>query len=88
MGNSLQDQLLKTGLATYWSRSRNCLWTKGLTSGDTLKIQEIRINCEQNSLVYLVEMQGAGACHVKNDNGKAYPTCYYRKIEGDRLSFI
>jgi phosphoribosyl-AMP cyclohydrolase len=54
----------KTGLATFWSKSRNELWTKGLTSGDTLKIVEIRADCDRDAILYLVEPQGdGGACH-------------------------
>ena len=49
------EETLKSGYATYWSRSRNELWKKGKTSGDMLKITEIRINCEQNSLLFLVK---------------------------------
>ena len=49
---------IETGSATFWSTSRNRLWVKGETSGDTLKIVDIRVNCEQNSLVYLVRPQG------------------------------
>ena len=45
------DETRKSGYATYWSRSRKELWKKGLTSGDMLKVEEIRINCEQNSLL-------------------------------------
>ena len=74
------DETRRSGYATYWSRSRNELWKKGLTSGDMLKIDEIRINCEQNSLLYLVTPQGKGACHAKKDNGLPYSSCYYRKI--------
>lgn len=48
------EETVKSGYATYWSRSRKELWKKGMTSGDLLKIEEIRINCEQNSLLYLV----------------------------------
>ena len=77
------DETRKSGFATYWSRSRNELWKKGLTSGDMLKIEEIRINCEQNSLLYLVTPQGKGACHAKKDNGDAHVSCYYRKINED-----
>ena len=74
------EETLRSGYATYWSRSRNELWKKGLTSGDMLKIEEIRINCEQNSLLYLVTPQGKGACHAKKENGMPYSSCYYRKI--------
>ena len=73
----------RSGYATYWSRSRNELWKKGLTSGDMLKVEEIRINCEQNSLLYLVTPQGKGACHAKRPDGLPYSSCYYRRIELD-----
>jgi len=55
------DRTLKTGTATFWSTSRNELWIKGATSGDTLQIVDIRVNCEQNSLLYLVRMLGAAS---------------------------
>ena len=77
------DETRRSGYATYWSRSRNELWKKGLTSGDMLKIDEIRINCEQNSLLYLVTPQGKGACHAKNENKMPYFSCFYRKINTD-----
>jgi phosphoribosyl-AMP cyclohydrolase len=74
------DETRRSGYATYWSRSRNELWKKGLTSGDMLQVEEIRINCEQNSLVYLVTPQGKGACHAKQPDGLPYKSCYYRRI--------
>ncbi len=77
------DETRKSGYATYWSRSRNELWKKGLTSGDLLKIVEIRINCEQNSLLYLVTPEGKGACHAKKEDGAPYQSCYYRRINTD-----
>jgi len=79
------DETRRSGYATYWSRSRNELWKKGLTSGDMLKIDEIRINCEQNSLLYMVTPQGKGACHAKKEDGMPYSSCYYRRIKGDEL---
>lgn len=77
------DETLKSGYATYWSRSRNELWKKGLTSGDMLKIEEIRTNCEQNSLLFLVTPEGKGACHAKKENGMPYSSCYYRKLNDE-----
>lgn len=78
-----------SGYATYWSRSRNELWKKGLTSGDMLRIDEIRINCEQNSLLFLVTPEGQGACHAKKADGHPYKSCYYRKIEdNDELMVV
>lgn len=77
------EETRRSGFATFWSRSRNELWKKGLTSGDMLRVDEIRVNCEQNSLVYLVTPQGKGACHAKRPDGSPYPSCYYRRIEPD-----
>ena len=82
------EETMQSGYATYWSRSRNELWKKGLTSGDLLKIEEVRINCEQNSLLYLVTPEGKGACHAKKADGDPHSSCYYRKIEGKTLKFI
>ena len=75
------QETLRSGYATYWSRSRNELWKKGLTSGDMLRIEEVRVNCEQNSFLFLVTPEGKGACHAKKDNGMPYNSCYYRKID-------
>lgn len=74
------DETRRSGYATYWSRSRKELWKKGLTSGDMLRIEEIRINCEQNSLLFLVIPEGKGACHAKKEDGNPYSSCYYRRI--------
>jgi phosphoribosyl-AMP cyclohydrolase len=72
---------LENKIATFWSTSRHELWIKGKTSGDILKVIEIRVNCEQNSLLYLVEPMHEGICHVKDRNGNTLPSCYYRKIQ-------
>ena len=77
------EETRRSGYATYWSRSRNELWKKGLTSGDMLAVEEIRINCEQNSLLYLVTPQGKGACHARRADGSPHPSCYYRRIAAD-----
>lgn len=74
------EETHRSGYATYYSRTRKEIWKKGITSGDMLKIEEIRINCEQNSLLYLVTPQGKGACHAKKPDGTSYSTCYYRRI--------
>ncbi|HEU4382682.1 MAG TPA: phosphoribosyl-AMP cyclohydrolase [Anaeromyxobacteraceae bacterium] len=77
------EETRRSGYATYWSRSRDELWKKGLTSGDMLRVDEIRVNCEQNSLLYLVTPQGRGACHARRPDGSPYPSCYYRRIGAD-----
>lgn len=74
---------LTHGVAAFWSTSRNELWVKGATSGDTLKLVDVRVNCEQNSLLYLVRPLGAGACHTKKADGRARSGCYYRRIDRD-----
>ena len=83
------DTSLETGLVTFWSSSRNELWIKGKTSGDTLKIVEIRVNCEQNSILYRALPEGLGACHTQDDSGVSRSSCYYRKIEKNgTLAFV
>jgi phosphoribosyl-AMP cyclohydrolase len=83
------EETRRSGYATYYSRSRRELWQKGMTSGNRLKIDEIRINCEQNSLLYLVTPEGQGACHARKADGKPYYSCYYRKIsENNNLEII
>ena len=79
---------LESGLATFWSTSRHELWIKGKTSGDELHIVEVRVNCEQNSLLYLVNMKGKGSCHVKDSSGQTRFGCYYRRIKGNGLEFV
>ena len=74
--------------AVLWSTSRNELWHKGATSGDTLELVEVRVNCEQNSLLYRVRPQGSGACHTKEADGTSRTSCYYRCLgNGEALSF-
>ena len=79
---------LTHGVATFWSTSRNELWIKGATSGDTLHIEEIRVNCEQNSLLYIVRPQGTGACHTLNAQGESRTGCYYRRLHHGKLAFV
>eukprot|EP00933_Yihiella_yeosuensis_P031983 TRINITY_DN25569_c0_g1_i1.p1 TRINITY_DN25569_c0_g1~~TRINITY_DN25569_c0_g1_i1.p1 ORF type:complete len:190 (-),score=31.13 TRINITY_DN25569_c0_g1_i1:357-863(-) len=63
-----------------WSTSRNQLWIKGATSGDVLDLVDVRVNCEQNSLLYLVRPRNTGACHTKGPDGISRPSCYYRRL--------
>ena len=79
------DTSLSTGVATFWSTSRRELWVKGKTSGDFLDLREIRVNCEQNSLLFLVVPRAGGVCHTKQAGGAARQTCFYRAIRDGRL---
>jgi phosphoribosyl-AMP cyclohydrolase len=83
------DYTLEHHVAAFWSTSRNELWVKGATSGDSLRLIEVRVNCEQNSLVYLVEPLGKGACHTKDAAGQTRASCYYRRVnENGELEHI
>ena len=82
------EHTLEKKVATFWSTSRNELWTKGATSGEFLDLEEVRVNCEQNSLLYLVRRRRAGACHTKDGDGVARPGCYYRRVVADGLEFV
>ena len=65
---------LSTHLAHFWSRSRQQLWRKGETSGNTLRVQEIRVDCDADTLLLLVQPAGP-ACHTGER------TCFYRTLE-------
>lgn len=71
---------LETRAAVFWSTSRNELWEKGKTSGETFELLEVLVNCEQNSLVYRVRPNAGGICHTKNQAGEPR-NCYYRRLE-------
>ena len=66
--------------AIFWSTSRNELWEKGKTSGERFDLVEVRVNCEQNSLLYRVRPRRAGICHTHNSHG-ASRSCYYRRLD-------
>jgi phosphoribosyl-AMP cyclohydrolase len=82
------EQALKLAInsrtAVFWSTSRNELWEKGKTSGETFDLLEVYVNCEQNSLLYKVRPRRGGICHTKNCRGEAR-NCYYRKLNLDTL---
>lgn len=69
------ETTLSTGKATYFSRSRKSLWVKGETSGHIQKIKEIRIDCDDDTILLKVEQIGRAACHT------GHISCFYRKLE-------
>jgi phosphoribosyl-AMP cyclohydrolase len=81
------DEALRETLATrravLWSTSRAELWRKGETSGDILDLVDVRVNCEQNSLLYRVRPR-AGVCHTRDVDGQTRATCYYRRLDPDQ----
>ena len=75
---------IETRTAVFWSTSRNELWEKGKTSGEMFDLLEVYVNCEQNSLVYIVRPRKCAICHTKNQKGQAR-NCYYRRLNLDNM---
>jgi phosphoribosyl-AMP cyclohydrolase len=71
---------IATRSAVFWSTSRNELWEKGKTSGESFELVEVRVNCEQNSLLYRVRPRRGGICHTRNRDGRPR-NCYYRRLD-------
>lgn len=74
MNQEAYEKTLETGTMTYWSRSRNELWIKGMTSGHFQYVKELRIDCDRDTLLAKVEQTGA-ACHTGNHS------CFYTVVE-------
>lgn len=70
------EQTTETGDAHYYSRSRDELWRKGATSGHVQKIEEVRVDCDGDALLYLVNQEG-GACHT------GHRSCFHRTLDGE-----
>ncbi|WP_299266552.1 phosphoribosyl-AMP cyclohydrolase [Halorientalis sp.] len=68
----------ETGRAHYYSRSRDELWEKGASSGHTQAVDEIRVDCDGDALLYRVEQEG-GACHT------GYRSCFHRTVDGETV---
>lgn len=75
---------VETRTLILWSTSRNELWEKGKTSGNTFELIEAYVNCEQNSLLYKVKPRLGGICHTKNKQDKPR-NCFYRRINLDTM---
>jgi len=73
---------LETGLATYWSTSRNSLWVKGETSGHTQRVHDVFVDCDADAVLLRVEQVGGVACH------EGYASCFHRRVEGDAWRVI
>jgi phosphoribosyl-AMP cyclohydrolase len=81
-------ECLRTRVATFWSTSRNEKWVKGASSGQYFELAEVFVNCEQNSLLYLVRPRGQdphgsvgqGICHTVNSRGRKR-NCFYRRLD-------
>ena len=68
---------LETGYAHYYSRSRQKIWKKGETSGELQRVKEIRIDCDCDAIIYVIEQEKNRSCHTGERN------CFYRNLRGD-----
>jgi phosphoribosyl-AMP cyclohydrolase len=78
MNREAYQETIASGYATYFSRSRNRLWRKGEESGHRQRIVEVRIDCDADCILILVEQTGA-ACH------EGYASCFFRKLESHQF---
>lgn len=76
------EKTLQTGYAHYYSRSRQRVWKKGETSGELQRVLEVRIDCDNDTLIYIVQQEKNVACHTGERN------CFFRNIEGDRVKGV
>ena len=68
------EKTLKSGYVTFFSRSRQKLWTKGEISGHYLHVREIRVDCDHDALLVQADLSGPGCCHL------GYKSCFFRKL--------
>ncbi len=78
MNQEAWETTLQTGKATFYSRSRDTLWTKGLTSGNVQLVKEIRIDCDDDTVLLKVEQVGGAACHT------GHRSCFYKRVTSDQ----
>jgi phosphoribosyl-AMP cyclohydrolase len=74
MNREAWEETLKTGRATYYSRTRDTLWVKGLTSGHFQRVKEIRVDCDDDTVLLKVEQVGGAACHT------GHKSCFYQQV--------
>jgi phosphoribosyl-AMP cyclohydrolase len=80
MNDAAFRQTVETGVTTFFSRSRNKLWTKGETSGHRLLVREISTDCDCDTVLVKVEALGPGVCH------EGYQSCFFRRLENGNWS--
>ncbi|TFG44021.1 MAG: phosphoribosyl-AMP cyclohydrolase [Syntrophobacterales bacterium] len=76
MNEAAWEATLKSGRATYFSRSRKSLWVKGETSGNVQLVREIRIDCDNDAVILKIEQVGGAACHT------GHRSCFHKMVEG------
>jgi phosphoribosyl-AMP cyclohydrolase len=82
MNQEAFDATLSSGKATYYSRSRQTLWVKGETSGHVQQVKEIRIDCDDDTVLLRVEQLGGAACHT------GHRSCFHKTIDNGSIRII
>jgi phosphoribosyl-AMP cyclohydrolase len=82
MNEEAWRETLRTGTATYWSRTRQELWVKGRTSGNVQRVREIRVDCDDDTVLLKVDQVGRAACHT------GYRSCFFKMVEGDSVRVV
>ena len=71
------EETLRSGIATYWSRSRQKLWKKGESSGNLQKVHQILVDCDRDTVIFKIEQIGGAACHT------GHRSCFYTETDGE-----
>lgn len=82
MNSRAFEKTVKTKKATYFSRSRQALWIKGEISGHVQNVKEIRVDCDNDTILLKVDQVGGAACH------KGYKSCFFSKVQGNDLKIV
>jgi phosphoribosyl-AMP cyclohydrolase len=82
MNQEAFEATMATGKATYYSRSRQTLWVKGETSGNVQLVKEIRIDCDNDTVLIRVEQLGGAACHT------GHVSCFHKRVNGGGIRII
>lgn len=77
-------EAVQTRTVVLWSTSRNELWEKGKTSGESFDLVGVYVNCEQNSLLYKVRPRRGNICHTRNTQGEPR-NCFYRRLDMETM---
>ena len=75
MNREAYEETLRTGRATYWSRSRSSLWRKGESSGNVQEVESVHLDCDADTILLKVRQVGGAACH------EGYASCFFRRID-------
>jgi len=82
MNREALERTQSTGLVHYWSRSRQALWQKGERSGNVQRVREIRLDCDNDAVLVLVEQDGGVACHTGRHR------CFHQRLDGETWQVV